>query len=379
MAGTRGLAQFKGGQLRSLQMRDRHFDVDNKIEENKINILWHDHREILEDTKIDVFSQVNDKIVVGLGELDITADLGGKAVSTGSTVEGVVPNVKVDIRLAGSEDFPKIDEDGDRVYGRIEHVASPDEGVTPERFVLKFYSEQGGAETPYVFGEEAENIDFRYTLRTNMSIIPVDAIINGGAGFVEGATDANAYMNLNQLMKDIYGGLGTLDNDGNANLETNIVKQIADEINARAQADQDIIDNLASTVEGEGADLVGVVVDAEGNYVGTTVQEVLTELAAKAKADHDEFNDRLTKLETEEEEEVYEAVGGETGYMLVNGKAKPKTVMLFLNGQLHAPGINFDYILDDEGAIIGFDFAPDELEVVNGVPDVLFIKYKKIL
>jgi hypothetical protein len=378
MAGTRGLAKFKGAQLNGKIMRDRHFDVNNKINEQFIDIDFNAHREILEDTKIDVFSQVNNKVVAGVSELDITADLGGKPQATANT-EGVVTGQRIDLRVNGSEDFPFIDADGDRVYGKIEFVPSPDGGVTPDKFVLKFFSEQASVEAPYTFAAGAQNMDFRYILRTNMSVIPVDAILKGGAGFVEGATDANAYMNLNQLMKDIYGASGTLDNDGNANLVKDVVTQIADEINARTQADQDILDNFASTADGEGANLVGVEVDASGNYVGTTVQAVLTELAAKITTNQTDLNDRVTKLETKLEEEVYEATGGETSYTLVNGRAEDKSVLLFINGQLQTPGINFVYVKNGSNEITGFDFAPDTLEVVDGVPDVLFIKYNKIL
>lgn len=378
MAGTRGLAKFKGAQLNGGIMRDRHFDENNKINERYIDINFNSHREILEDTKIDVFSQINNKAVAGLSELDITSDLGGKPQATTNT-EGVVTGKRVDLRVTGTEDFPFIDDDGDRVYGKIEFTPSPDGGMTPDKFVLKFYSEQSGSETPYTFAADAPNMDFRYILRTNMSVIPLDAIVNGGAGFVEGATDANAYMNLTQLMKDIYGATGTLDNDGNANLVKSIVEQIADEINARTESDQQILEDFASTSNGEGASLVGVEVDANGNYVGTTVQEVLTELASKITSNYSDLDDRVTKLETKSEEEVYEATGGETQYMLVKGRAEDNSVLLFINGQLQVPGINFDYIKNGDNEIIGFNFSPDTLEVVNGVPDVLYVKYNKIL
>lgn len=449
MAGTRGLAKFKGSQLNSTIMRNRHFDESNKISENYIDIDFNSHREILEDTKIDVFSQVNNKNVAGLSEIDITDDLGGKVESTGNSVEGVVTGVPIELRVTGTEDSSFIDPDGDRVYGKVTAVNNEPVSVTGEvlsgevdgvndsftfangnivdgsetiyidgneqtsgytvdyvngtlvfdtppssgesitadydhdqdgngAFILKFYSEVDGAETPYTFSSDADNLDYRYILRTNMSIIPVDAIINGGAGFVEGATDANAYMNLNQLMKDLYGSGGTLDNDGNANLETSIIKQIADEIQARSEADQAIVDDLASNADAKGANLVGVEVDAEGNYVGTTVQEVITELANKIASNQADLNDRVTHLETKLEEEVYEATGEETSYTLVKGKAEDKSVLLFINGQLQAPGINFEYVTDVDGNITGFDFSPDTLDVVDGVPDVLFVKYNKI-
>ncbi len=382
MAGTRGLAGFRGEQLRGKIMRDYHFDEANKINENKVDIKWNDHREILEDTKIDVFVQANDKAVAGLSQLDVSTDVGARPVATALDVEGVVLTEKVQIRAKGT-DSPIGDADSDVVYGRLEEAA----GV----YTLKFYSLVGGTEAPYTFDAGAGNIDYRFVVRTNLSVIPVDAIVKGGAGFVEGATDAKAYMNLIQLMKDIYGGSGTLDNDGNANLGTNIVTQIANEVQARTDADQEIRDDLVSTATGKGASLVGVVTDP--NYTGITVQAVLIDLAARIKSANDsndarmddieqknvEQDERLTKLETEDEEEVFEATGGETEYTLVNGVAKPKTVLLFINGAAQAPGINFAYKTDAQGNITGFDFAPDTLKVTNGVPDVLFIKYKKVL
>ncbi|QNR70414.1 hypothetical protein IAQ67_29110 (plasmid) [Paenibacillus peoriae] len=414
MAGTRGIATFRGEQLRAHTLRDAHFDENNKINENKIDFKWDNHREILENTKIDVFVQSNDKAVASLSKIDVTADIGARAVSTGNTVEGVVLSEKAQLRKTGT-DSPIGDSDSDVVYGRLEESAGT--------YTLKFYSIENDVETPFTFAADAGNVDYRFVVRTNLSVIPVNAIIQGGAGFVEGATDAKAYMNLVQLMKDVYGSGGTLDDDGKANLGTNIVKQIADEVKARQAADTEIRNNLASTNTNEGAAMVGVVTDP--NYTGITVQAVLIDLAGRLKgaenltaglADRDaatkngyfaagDFGtaegriedlestadaafksqaDRLIKLETEDEEEVFEAVGGETEYLLTKGPAKDKTVLLFLNGASQAPGINFVYKRDVNGKIVGFDFAPDTLKVGvdangNSVPDVIFVKYKKIL
>jgi hypothetical protein len=314
MAGTRGIAGLRGEQIRAGSLRDYHFDVNHKIGEDKLDIQWSNHREILEDTKIDVFVQVNNKAVAGLSELDVTADVGGRPVSTGANVEGVVLSEKVQLRWSGS-DSPVPDEDSDPVYGRLEENAGT--------FTLKFYSIVGGTEQPYTFGVGAGNIDFRFVVRTNLSVIPVDTLIKGGAGFVEGATDAKAYMNLIQLAKDIYGPGWSLDNDGNTNLATSIVQQLA------------------------------------------------------------ELSGRVSDIEADDEEEVYEATGGETQYMLVNGAAKDKTVLLTINGSVQAPGINFEYIRNGSNQIVGFNFAPDTLkgaaENPDGKPDVLYVKYKKIL
>lgn len=262
MAGTRGMVQFKAPQLSPGLMRDSHFDVDNKIKEDKINILWHDHKEILQDTKVDVFVQVNSKDVSEVSQVDITAELSGYNESTDEDAEGIRLSEKVVIRRNGTEDTPIADADGDVVYGKIEKVDST--------YVLKFYSLVDTVETAFTMPADTV-IDFRFVLRTNLSVLPVDAIIKGGAGFVEGATDAKAYLNLLQLMKDIYGGTGSLDNDGNANLSTSIVAQI-----------DNLITNLASTDASKGAKLIGVVTNS--NYSGVTVQDVLNNLADRLAA-----------------------------------------------------------------------------------------------
>lgn len=409
MAGTRGIAAFRGEQLRKGIMRDHHFDSEHKISEDKIDIKWREHREILEDTKIDVRVQVNDKTVAGLDAIDITDDIGARPISTGLDDEGVVLTEKVLIREAGT-DSPLPDPDADPVYGRIEE--------SDGTFMLKFYSVESGAEQPYTFANDSPNIDFQYVIRTNLSVIPVDAIIKGGAGFVEGATDAKAHMNLIQLMKDLYGASGVLTNTGNAQLSKSIADQIKDEVQDRIDGDQEIRDDLVSKAIGKGASLVGVIADP--NYQGVTVQDVLSDLASRIKGQED-LNDgiatrdsnsangyfqsgdygtaegrvedietvvdaelanhagRLMNLENEDEEEVYEAAGGETEYNLVNGVAKQKTVLLFINGAAQAPGINFTYKTNAQGHITGFNFAPDTLKVTDGIPDVLLVKYKKVM
>lgn len=378
MAGTRGIARFRGEQFHNHIIRNNHFDVHNKISESYIDIDFHNHREVLEDTKIDVFVQVNDKAVAGLNQIDVSADVGARPVSTGAAAEGVVLTEKVELRAAGL-DSPIGDADSDVVFGRLEETAG--------KFTLKFFSMVSGAEQPFTFAAGAGNIDYRFVVRTNLSVIPVDAIIKGGSGFVEGATDAKAYMNLIQLMKDVYGASGTLDNDGNANLAMSIQDQLNKETQDRIDADQDLKNEFSSSL---GAGMVGVITDP--NYTGITVQSVLAELAARLKSSSEssdskidelkkkntEQDARLDQLETEEEEEVYEASGGETEYLLKNGRARDKTVRVAINGQLQTPGINFAYMKNGSNEIIGFNFAPDTLKVVDGVPDVLFVQYKKV-
>lgn len=410
MAGTRGIARFRGEQLNNKLMRDNHFDVNNKINENKVDIQWRSHREILEDTKIDVFVQKNGvNVSTGTNSIEITSDILNPVVAIDADTEGTVVNTVIELRKNGTQDFPFIDEDGDRVYGKVREDAG--------KFYLDFYSEVAGAEAPYTF-TEAVVLDYKYITRTNLSVIPVDAIVSGGGGLVADAVDAKAYMNLIQLMKDLYGASGHLDNDGNANLAKPVTQMIIDEGIARADGDNAIRNDLVSTASAKGASLVGVVTDP--NYTGVTVQDILTNLAERlvdvedltssiSDRDTDSANgyfkagdfgtaegrivdlemvadttfknheDRLVKLETEDEEEVFEAAGGETEYNLAKGVAKPKTITLFINGQAQAPGINYENKVDGSGNITGFRFAPDTLKVAEGIPDVLYVKYKKVL
>lgn len=416
MAGTRGLAKFRGEQLKNALMRDSHFDVNNKINENKVDITWLNHKEVLEATKIDVWLQVNNKVASGVNNITVTADLDAYPISTGEAVEGLRLEEKVVIRKAGTADTPIADGDGDVVYGKITKPAAD--------FVLSFYSIVGGEETAFIMPADT-SIDYKVALRTNMSIIPADAIIrSGGASFVEGATDAKAYLNLNQLMKDLYGGAGTLDNDGNANLATPLVTQISDEASARADADQAIRDDLASTSAnaGKGAKAVGV--ETNTDYTGQTVQAVLNDMGsritylednggAEVTATHTrdaasannyfpqktgasefasleerlvdietvadaQFKDketRVTKLETEDDRYAFEATGGETEVYLPSGKkAKNNSLFMSINGAIQAPDINYAEKKNGSNEVVGVDFTPETL--LAG--DVVFMWWKNL-
>lgn len=355
MALNRGIARFRGEQLNDKIMRNRHFDEGNKINERFLDIDFNAHRESLQDTKIDVWSQINNLIVDGVSS-KVIDELQGLAVAQPNT-EGVVLEQKVEVRLHGTEDTAQKDEDADRVYGRL--VES--NGI----FTLFFYSMEHGTEQPYTFDDADSYVDIRYALRTNLAVIPVDSLLNGGSGFVEGATDARAYMNILQLAKDLYGSSFSLDNDGNPNLPKDIVTQLAELNDALSDALQEFKDDLASD---GGAELVGVADDA--HYKSTTVQAVLSELARY-----------IYILQVEDQEEIYEAVGGETGYTFTEGSARLGSVMVFINGQLQTPTINFTYTIDDNDSnlVTGIDFTPDTLKVVEGTPDVLYVRYKKVI
>lgn len=409
MAGTRGIAKFETYQLRNGLMRDGHFDVNHKINEDKIDIQWAEHREILEATKIDVFVQKNGvNVGAGTNTVEITADILNKNIAADG-VEGIVLDVPVVLRKNGSVDFPFIDADGDKVYGKVRHES------TGDKFFLDFYSLEGQpeVETAYTFAD-AVVVDYKYVTRTNLSVIPANAIVNAGSAFVEGATDAEAYMNLNQLMKDLYGASGSLDNDGSANLGKSVLEQITDEVTARTSAVQAVRNDLTSTDAGKGATIVGVITDP--NYSGANIQAVLSNLASRLtgvengggaeveathtrdtasangyfaqktvadlearivdvetvvdtelKAHADDIADhetRVAKLENQDDRYAVIATAGQTQVILPGGKkAKLNSLFFSLNGALQAPAINYAELLDGtSSAVIGIELAPDALE-----------------
>jgi hypothetical protein len=402
MAGTRGIARIRGGQLQDQLLRDNHFDAENKINENKINIDWLSHTEILDARKIDVQVQKNNVAVAGLSSIELT-DIEGIAVASTTSTEGIVVGVSSKIRKNGTEDTPVFDAQGDTVYGKVRE----DDGT----YYLDFYSTNGGTEYAYTFGETASNIDLVYYRRTNLASLPVDVLRNLGAGFVEGATDAKAYFNILQLAKD----LGVTTNDtGEKSLTKTILEQIADEIQARTDADQDIRDDLSATT---GAGLVGVVTDA--NYVGLTVQAVLSELASSVKDLKDKVDSSLTRASDSAngyfEDEVFTDVAGRFAnvesvvdaelksidtrinninsaqkvesyepatdnvntYNLVNGLGIAESVQVFINGAFQAPGYNFVLILNGDGKVTGLDFTGDPLRNLGaGKVDLLTVYYR---
>ncbi|GBF32205.1 hypothetical protein DCCM_0396 [Desulfocucumis palustris] len=111
----------------------------------------------------------------------------------------------------------------------------------------------------------------------------------------------------------------------------------------------------------------------------STLEERLVDIENIVDAETMSGRDRLTRLENEDKREAYEAVGGETGYSLQDGPAKPNSLFVFLNGGLQAPGINYDEVPDGNGNVTGITFAPDTMKVTGGVPDVLLVWYKKVL
>lgn len=337
------LAKLKGGQLRDKSMRNEHFDENHKIDEKYLNIDFSAHKETLEARKIDVWVALNDQATEADNKSIKLGDLGGVAPVGPGNPEGIVLDTPVQIKKHGTADTPIYGERGDKLVGILKYDAG--------EYTMLFGSLINGS---VVEGTTAvtngETIDLSYARKMNLSSVPDDVIINGGSGFVQGATDVKAYMNLLQLSMDIYGS-DELNDDGLPFLPKNILQMIA-------EVEPSVFAKLLTS---DGATKVGVKPDA--NYNGTTVQAVLSELAAKA-----------AQAATSAKEEVLVASADMDEYNLVKGSAQEGTVILTVNGAVQTPGVNFQYIKEANGAITGFTFEVGD--VTNG--DVLFIQYKSV-
>jgi hypothetical protein len=284
------ISRIRGEQIKQEVLKNVHIAADAAIAESKLDINWANHyQQALITKKVVDFVQVNGTDVGGATSVDVTAlgiiPAGVPNVNSDPlSGEGVIidaPKNKVPIRDSVSGD-PVLDEHGHEVYGRMVF----ENGA----FVVKFFTDEAGVETAFTM-PAGQKIDWQYAKRFNLDT--VSEMFAANEKFVEGAADATAHLNINQLAKDLYGASFSLDRDGNANLATSLVDQIANEVQARQNADQAIRDDLASTAAGKGANLIGVE-DLAGKFTATTVEGVLKEIddaldaEAQARTDADQ-------------------------------------------------------------------------------------------
>lgn len=323
-----GITRIRGSQLkdRTIEgikiavntLKDEHIAADAAISESKLNINWAARgSDILRSKKVVDYIQVNGTDVSNVSSIDVSA-LGiipntDPAVGSNSTQEGVIvdaPKNKVPLRDSDTGEIilANIGSSIDiiyEVYGRITFVDSPDGGVTPAKYVLSFYyfdpkaNGGTGAEVPFTMPAN-QRIDWQYLKRFNLESVSETFAAN--EKFVEGAADATAHLNIEQLAKDLYGSSWSLDRDGNANLPVSLKDQIANEVTraqnaeitlqnnidaeetARIAGDQAIRNDLASTAPNKGASLIGIE-DVAGVFTATTVEGALKELDDELKAE----------------------------------------------------------------------------------------------
>ncbi|MCX7610410.1 MAG: hypothetical protein N2043_02330 [Ignavibacterium sp.] len=298
--------KIRGAQIQDQTILNRHIADNAQIHESKLDIDWEGHyHEALSKKKVVDYVQVsNQQIEAGFSILDVTSILSGNNPTTSDPLdaEGVIinaPKNKIIVRDFVTGD-PIVTLDGNgkakEVFGRLVYTPEENNGgnIIPEKWEVHFfYKDENNQEVPYSFAETT-TIDFQYAKRFNLDV--VGEMFAANEKFVEGAADATAHLNIQQIAKDLYANF-QLNRDGNPTLQKPIQTQLLEEIDRAQQEEQrlenliiteqterqqaitQLIQDLASTVSGKGASLIGV--EANANYTGTTLQQVLNDIASR--------------------------------------------------------------------------------------------------
>lgn len=282
-----------GVKIQQGALLNEHIASNAAIHESKLDINWESHTEILQNKKVVDYIQVNATEVGGLNFIDVTSlaiipgtDEG--VVSDPLSGEGIIidaPKNRVILRDTATGD-PVLDEHGHEVFGRVTKDAT-------DKFIVSFYTVEADVETPFTM-PEGQKVDWQYARRFNL--LTVNEMFAANEKFVEGAADATAHLNIEQLAKDLYGTVFSLDRDGNGNLEKSVTLQISEEIirakqaetdlqtnidgeaAARIAADNSIIADLSSIEPGKGSSLIGF---NNTEFVSKTVNDALIELESR--------------------------------------------------------------------------------------------------
>lgn len=304
---------------------NEHFASNAAIHESKLDINWESHTEILQNKKIVDYVQVNKTDVSGVSSIDVTAlsiipNTDEAVLSDPLSGEGIIvdePKNRIILRDSITGD-PVLDQHGHEVFGRIK------KDEAENKFIVHFYTNENDVETPFTM-PEGQKIDWQYARRFNL--LTINEMFAANEKFVEGAADATAHLNIEQLAKDLYGSVFSLDRDGNGNLEKSVALQISEEIirakqaefdlqtnidgeaAARIAADNSIINDLSSTSTGKGSSLVGF---SNSEFTAKTVEEAIIELGTRVTGVEGGGSETGTEVVNARSSTVKSADGGTT-------------------------------------------------------------------
>lgn len=217
--------------------------------------------------------------------------------------------------------------------------------------------------------------------------------VNKGASLV-GIYDSGALYSATTVegaLAEVKGALNTEISDRQSAI-SDLDADLQAEVTRATNAEQAIVNDLASTASGKGATLVAVR-DILGNFDGTNVEEVLAELYAKIVADvaaeasarqaaEGAMDTRVSYLEGvapqihSHDKYIFTAVGNEGSVSLpVGKKADTNTLVLTINGLEQAEGIHFSCTNDANGYHTGVSFSPDVLQA----NDIVIIRWLNVV
>lgn len=252
------MAIFRGTKIRGSQIQDRtvdgkqiiqeaivneHISPDAAIHEDKLDINWNAHTEVLVDRKVVDYVEAN-KLKVKGTQINLQSQIneidGVKTATSDNSVEGIIvegDKNKAPMRnsFTGEPLVATIDDVDYEVIARVEYYVDEEDEDDTGSYFLRFYTASGedGDEVPYSLGSDEITVDILYARRWNLK--DVDEMFAANEKFVHGAADVTAYLNIQQLAKDIYGDDWKVNRDGEAHLEESLIDQI------KAEVDRSII------------------------------------------------------------------------------------------------------------------------------------------
>lgn len=353
--------QATGRQIKAGIIKNEHIAANAAIEETKLSIDWITRGvEILERKLLVDYVQVNEKVVVSSSStVSLTTEISAPPAKTETEKGAVVEDGKNHVILRNSKTGdPIISTHGTEVYGKLTHDDT--------NFVLTFFGKtEAGLEEAHTFTEET-TIDFQFPQRFSLATIGETFAAN--EKFVDGASDVSSRLDLEQIIKDVFGSSYDLTQTGEAaNVQTiveQLLQQTSGEVNTDARATA-IIDE---------------VIEARG--IAATVHERATAIEAAAKAlqtdvtEYKAANDaRMEAAETAIEAvhkhyaENYKVQAGDplistARYDLTTGTFTPgnKSLDVYYNGFLQMEGVHYTEITGGDAEGIAVSFSPDVIE-----------------
>lgn len=290
----------RGSQIKLNSITDEHIQVGTLIHQDKLGIDWETKgAEILATRLLVDYVQVDGKSVnSGTSSVTVTGQISAVPANDDETKGAVIQSGKNKVVLRDSiTGDPFVSVDGTEVYGKLTHNGTD--------YSINFFAKDlAGAEQAHTFVESAV-IDFQFPQRFDFNTIAENFASN--EKFVDGASDVSARLDLEQIVKDAFGGSYSLDQDGNANRSKTILQEIIDEtsgvVNTSVKANI-VIDEVVDA-RGVAASLSGRFATIETN-IGTNADDIatVTTEVTNARGTSATLVDELSRIETKVDDEV---------------------------------------------------------------------------
>lgn len=224
------LNQANARQIKNGVITNQHIAAGAAISESKLNIDWAARTaDILGSRTVVDFVQVDGVAVnAGVSSVNVAGRITPPAATADTDRGAVVQDGKnrVVLRNAANGE-PIIGASGKEVYAKLTKPAAD--------YVLVFFTKDAnGAEVPHAM-TSAVTIDLQYPQRFDLNTVSETFAAN--EKFVDGAADVSERLDLQQIVKDVFGGTYALTHTGVAANAKTVIQQLIEEIEAREDAD----------------------------------------------------------------------------------------------------------------------------------------------